>query len=238
MSQEQVKKFITTLCTNFNLNKKDVKAVWSSISKEQQSAEDQFKGLKKTDIVSLCKTNSIRCTGTVGELVRRLTTAGVSRNSDTVFKAPAPKAPASKGKGKGKGAPKAPASKGKGKASAKKTTEIKGSVPPPTVEPLKSCITTNEHGNFMHSETRFVFNRTTTSVYGIQQDDGSVKDLTSSDIETVKKHGFKYDVPSNLANTSLVDDDKSEDIDEILEQLKNASPDSDEELEEELEEEM
>jgi hypothetical protein len=245
MSQQEIKKFIKAIVSKFDLPKADLKKVWIKVSKDQQSAEDKFKGMKKVDIIALCKANSVRSTGTVVELVRRLTVAGVDKSSEC-SPPPPPPAKTSKAKGKAPAPTKAPTkapSKGKGKVSSKKTknVEIKGTIPPPTVQPVKSLITKNEHGNFMHPETRLVFNNESTKACGIQQDDGSVSVLTLDDIETAKKFSFKYQVPENIASNKQTDDNKSEDIEDLLTQLDKTddldtvTSNSDDDLEEEPE---
>tara|TARA_B100000131_G_scaffold304738_1_gene330053 strand:- start:1395 stop:2000 length:606 start_codon:yes stop_codon:yes gene_type:complete len=59
-------------------------------------------------------------------------------------------------------------------------------------------ISKNKYGNYEHTTTGFVFNYSTKTVIGKQMDDGSVIQLTRSDIELCNKHKFKYNIPSDL----------------------------------------
>ena len=85
----------------------------------------------------------------------------------------------------------------------------------------------NVHGNYEHEDTKFVINNTTKKVYGKQNKDGSISELTPLDIDLCHKYKFTYDIPENLDNKDANDEDDN-DLEELEEDL-------DEELEEELE---
>ena len=73
----------------------------------------------------------------------------------------------------------------------------------------------NNFGNFEHAETKFLFNNTTKKVYGKQNDDGTVSELTTDDINICHKYKFAYDIPENLdKKTSLNDVDEEDDDDD------------------------
>ena len=77
------------------------------------------------------------------------------------------------------------------KASNDLISKIKSEIKPQEIRK-------NSFGNFEHTETRFVFNKTTKEVIGKQLDNGSVQTLTKKCIETCKQYNFKYEIPDNL----------------------------------------
>ena len=83
----------------------------------------------------------------------------------------------------------------------------------------------NQWGNYEHSLTKLIFNKTTKTVFGKQNDDGNVIKLTREDIEMCNKYKFKYNIPLDLSS-------EAEAID-----LDDEISESDEEFEEEEEEE-
>jgi hypothetical protein len=82
-------------------------------------------------------------------------------------------------------------------------------------------ITTNQFGNKVHLPTQLVFSDEKI-VIGIQNDNGSIGDLTSDAIEMCNQHKFKYKLPLNLDNTS-----ESDDIDRITNIIKDEKQASD-----------
>ena len=91
----------------------------------------------------------------------------------------------------------------------------------------------NDFGNFEHSETHLLFNKNTKRAYGIQNDDGSISELTPNDIDLCHKFKFTYDIPENLDKKDDDDEDDEElDDEEVIEE------EEEEEEEEELEEEL
>jgi hypothetical protein len=81
----------------------------------------------------------------------------------------------------------------------------------------------NQWGNYEHTLTKLVFNKTTKTVFGKQHDDGNVIKLTREDIDMCNKYKFKYNIPVDLGNDT-------EDMD-----LENEISESDEEFEEDEE---
>jgi hypothetical protein len=81
----------------------------------------------------------------------------------------------------------------------------------------------NDHGNFEHAETGFVFDKHTETVIGKQEKDGTISELLEDDIETCKKFKFQYHLPKNLDKNNLdnVKIQELEDDDLILEEAKN-----------------
>ena len=85
----------------------------------------------------------------------------------------------------------------------------------------------NSHGNYEHANTRFVINNSTKKVFGKQNDDGTISELTKDDIDQCHKYKFAYDIPENLDKKIDIEENENEEDDEL-----------DEELEEELLEEL
>jgi hypothetical protein len=61
-------------------------------------------------------------------------------------------------------------------------------------------ISKNNYGNFEHKESGLVFDNKTQKVYGRQNSDGSVSDLTHEDINICNKYKLLYTVPNNFDN--------------------------------------
>lgn len=78
----------------------------------------------------------------------------------------------------------------------------------PTIEIRK-----NSHGNFEHTETHLVINNTTKKVYGRQNYDGTISELTPGDIDLCHKYKFAYILPENLdkKNVGSLEDDEEDD---------------------------
>ena len=91
-------------------------------------------------------------------------------------------------------------------------------------------ISRNKWGNYEHPDTKLVFETGSGCVIGIQNNDGTVTDITSDEIEICKKYKFKYRLPLNLSSNNNEDEEKIEELEEIKD-----NSDSDEEYEEENE---
>ena len=97
----------------------------------------------------------------------------------------------------------------------------------------------NQYDNYEHAETSFVFNKTTEQVYGVQNDDGSIRQLSEEDIETCNKYKFEYLRPSNLDlddTTDVVIEDVSDEETDVDEE-ELLSDDSDDDIDEDIEDE-
>lgn len=114
------------------------------------------------------------------------------------------------------------------KATPATTTIVKKLVDKLPVFQIKK----NSHGNYEHKDTGFIFDSKTQKVYGKQNEDGSISELTLEDIENCKKFKFLYMIPTNLDKQNSVDVKIDElDEDDVVE-------DDDEEFEYEDEEEV
>ena len=89
----------------------------------------------------------------------------------------------------------------------------------------------NKFGNYEHLETSLVFDNNAQKIYGKQNPDGSISDLTPEDIDLCNKYKFSYVIPMNLDKKLNINDVKVDELDEE-EEL-----DEDEFEEEEVEEE-
>ena len=126
-------------------------------------------------------------------------------------------------------------------------SEPKKVTPPAAVQPKlvhkenpPIALYRNKFGNFEHTNTNFVFNEKTEKVYGKQNPDGTVSDLSLDDIETCNQWKFTYDIPMNLEDGKNVTTDKAllELEEEEEEELEVEVEEEEEEEEEELEVEI
>lgn len=81
----------------------------------------------------------------------------------------------------------------------------------------------NSFGNYVHSPTKFVFNKENKSVVGKEDDEGQILPLDKNDIDICNKYKFKFVVPEDL-NTK--DEDEEE---EIIEDSDSEEEESEEE---------
>ena len=112
-------------------------------------------------------------------------------------------------------------------------------VSPPIIKKLIEKIPSiqirrNKFDNFEHDETSFIFNNKTQKVYGKQNKDGSVSDLTPEDIDLCNKYKFSFYIPENLDKKI---NSKNIDNREELEDVDDFEVEEEEEFEEEFEEE-
>ena len=148
--------------------------------------------MKKPELVSKCKEEGYNSVGAKPDLIKSI-----------IFKTPPVAKPA---KAKKEAVP--PLDKN---VLAKMTSTLSNVV-----------IRRNQHGNYEHPDTGFVFNSKTREVIGKQVDD-EVVDLTKDDINECNRLNFKYVIPFNLGvvetketevdemdEAELVEDDSSE----------------------------
>ena len=67
----------------------------------------------------------------------------------------------------------------------------------------------NSFGNYVHSPTKFVFNKDNKSVVGKEDEAGQILPLNKNDIDICNKYKFKFVVPEDLNNK---DDEEEEEI--------------------------
>jgi len=97
-------------------------------------------------------------------------------------------------------------------------------------------ISKNNFGNFEHKESGLVFDNKTQKVYGRQNSDGTISDLTHEDINICNKYKFLYTVPNNFDKKVNILDIKVDELDEELEEEIEDDDDFNEENEENEEE--
>lgn len=90
----------------------------------------------------------------------------------------------------------------------------------------------NSFGNYEHSASRLVLDAVTKAVYGKQNDDGTVSELTTNDINLAKTVGFKnIKIPDNLTTTrttttiNIMYDDGSDSSDSDIESSDSSDSD-------------
>ena len=158
-----------------------------------------FEKLSKKELIVLCKEKKIKCTGTKEMLIEFLNKSnGVVFTKQALISNTQPKISFS------------PENK---KKKIKQDQKI-----------LK--LSKNEHGNYMHSETNLIFDKTTQRVIGKQNGD-KIDKINVDDIEKCKSYNFDYDIPFNLDSSKeeyLIekkeDDDEDEIEDELIEELE------------------
>lgn len=194
-----VETYMDRIVTKYNLNKNELQKLWTGsdniVSNVKKSSsidvddisEERLLKCNKAELVSLCKSHNYKCTGTKAVLTARLL---------------------------GK-----PEEKSTKKSTTKKSTKTSKKVESNSaiIKKLTADIPTipirrNQFNNHEHPETGLVFDKKTKMVIGKQNDDGSLLDLTSDDIENCKKYKFRYTIPENL-NQNNLDDVKVEELD-------------------------
>jgi len=202
--------FIEEVSNKYNLNKNDLLNIWNGsreksdeiiISKTENNSDlNNLIKLSKNELIELCKSKSLKVTGSKQDLAERIIS---SENK-----------------------------------IATKSINIPNKIPivKKLIEKIPSIhLKRNKFENFEHSETSFVFNNKTQKVYGKQNSDGSVSNLTAEDIDICNKYKFSYYIPENLDKT----DNSKKEIDclDDLELEEELEDDLEEEFEDELEEE-
>lgn len=198
--------FCDKLAIKFNLDRQQVRDVWSSKSQSVKEAvtnspphspsrvadtsdteitREKILGGSKDMLIAMCKKAGVKVTGKKEELVQRLTEFLANKNDKKV------------------------------EPKVEKKTE---KTDQPVIRTMKErtaelAIRKNKFGNFEHTQTGLVFNTENKMVYGRQVDD-AVVDLTVEDIELCKKYKFPYKIPENLNTSKNLDDIKIEDLEE------------------------
>ena len=124
------------------------------------------------------------------------------------------------------------------------STKTEKKVSPPIIKKLIEKIPSiqirrNKFDNFEHEETSFLFNNKTQKVYGKQNKDGSVSDLTYEDINLCNKYKFSYYIPENLDKKESLKNIDTEELEEEFEVEEELDEEEfeEEDVEEEEEEE-
>ena len=220
---EAVNNFIQQIAIKYNLDQNELMTEWDGATPSKTKAsvkksstpntvdnmdETTLSQYKKPELQALCRQKALKCTGTKEQLIGFLLGKDVGSSDKTPSKKEAP---------------------------VKKAVEDK-SISTPVAKKLTSSIPTvairrNQHGNHEHPDTSIVFDKKTKKAIGKQNEDGTIDDLTTEDIDICNQWKFLYVLPSNLDKKMELKDVKVDELDyeddEVLE--------SDEEvLEEEL----
>ena len=99
------------------------------------------------------------------------------------------------------------------------------------------AIKRNKFNNYEHEETSFVFDNKEKKVYGKQNSDGSISQLTKEDINLCNKYKFAYVIPDNLDSKSNKEGEGDDELEEYIEDELNDEDVDEDELEEVEEEE-
>lgn len=242
--------FVKIISKQYNIPYTDLTKLWngdnksfiseSIISTVTEVTPDKVIKATKAELMQLCKSKGLKCTGTKDVLIDRLL------GRETTLTKPEPKKRQAPSKKKEEveesdeedneedmeEEEKPKKALAKNAKTTKKKTPVKSSILQ-KIQTQKSGveIRRNKFGNFEHPQTSLVFNNEQ-KVIGKQEDDGTVSELTEDDIETCKKHKLSYEIPSNL--------DKNKASDVKIEELEESDIDineDEEEIEEEEEEE-
>lgn len=106
-------------------------------------------------------------------------------------------------------------------------SKLKSEVPP-------IVIRRNDHGNYEHPDTKFIFNHKTREVVGKQLDNGEISAISKDDLEVCKQFNFKYVIPFNLTDGGIGEDDTILE-DELDEENLVSVEEEEEESEDEIE---
>ena len=232
ITNNQINSFMTLLCEEFSLDRAAVDAVWSRVavhsddvgveetkgdSPDEPAAEGYTEEqLRKKTIMMLkgiLRDQGKRLVGKKDELIARILGNDTTKASSTPSRQKLTKKPKS--------------------AKARDQTTL-GRIY--EANRPKVTVRVNEHGNHEHPDTRLVFRGTPPLVYGVQQDDGSIAQLTEETIALCNQYAFKYEQPSNLAATTQaadVEDTVSNEISNVEKAIREMGQpeDSEDELE-------
>ena len=217
---EVINNFIQQISSKYDLDPNDLLQMWdcnSNLTKVVQKksvvtdipSENALLQYKKPEIQAICRQRGLKCTGTKEQLIALLL------SKDT-------KLPVKK------------------EVVSKKAEPIKKVPSTPVAQKLVSSIPTvairrNQHGNHEHPETSFVFDKKTKKAIGKQNEDGTIEDLTSEDIDICNQWKFQYVLPNNLDKKTNLNDVKVDELDyedeeEVLESDEEEAVIDEEEL--------
>lgn len=214
---EVINNFIQQISSKYDLDPNDLLQMWDCNSKvvpkkslvtDIPSATDDIDEnsllqYKKPEIQALCRQRGLKCTGTKEQLIALL----LSKDGSSAVKK---------------------------EVVSKKSEPIKKVSSTPVAQKLVSSIPTvairrNQHGNHEHPETSFVFDKKTKKAIGKQNEDGTIDDLTSEDIDICNQWKFQYVLPDNLDKKTKLNDVKVDELDYEDEEVLESDEDEEEE---------
>lgn len=212
-----VENYIDRIVDKYNLDKAQLQELWSGevspskkVSKKNKPArpvdelidtddasDERILKSNKAELAALCKARGIKCTGTKAVLINRLLGKedGEEEKTEKPKKAPVKKVV-----------------KPTESSSSKVVKKMLDEVDKLSIAPIRR----NQFNNYQHPETKLVFHAQTREVIGHQNDDGTIGELTTADINNCKKYKFKYTMPENLSNVKgkVVKEEEDEDVSE------------------------
>jgi len=129
--------------------------------------------MKVAELKALCKTRGLKVSGKKNDLLERLLGRKVD---DKEVKSPVRKSP-----------------KKKSKSFTTKEKDVVKKVKPPSLK-----ISKNSNGEYMHEDSKLVFNPDTKKVFAKYIEGEGNQPLTKEDIELCNKFRFAYEMPDNL----------------------------------------
>jgi hypothetical protein len=203
--EDTIKIYIKNIASKHNLNENELYKLWNENadynkvqtqskveSKVESILDPELMKLTKKELSEICKTKKLPVSGTKTDLIKRI----LETSSETKIN----------------------------KTSSNNSNSNSKPTQPDIIKKLVDKIPViqikrNSHGNYEHSETKFVINNTTKKVYGKQNEDGNISELTKEDIDLCHKYKFSYDIPENLDKKDLEDDeDEIDDLEEIVDE--------------------
>ena len=225
-----VKDFIQRVAHKYNLDANGLFSEWSGeattdalttksdneteeVEIQNSKVHEELSKMKKPELQSICREKGLKCSGTKTELIDILLGKDTKKSSTTQKKILVKKAPE--------------------KEQTPIATKLASQIP--TI-----AIRRNQFGNHEHPETGLIFNKKTKKVFGKQNDDGSIEDLTPAHIDTCNKHKFDYELPENLEQKASLDDIEVDELEEeeVIESDDERIIEEEELMEEEFEEEF
>jgi hypothetical protein len=213
---EVINNFIQQISSKYDLDPNDLLQMWDCnsiltkvVPKKSVVAdipsdidENALLQYKKPEIQALCRQRGLKCTGTKEQLIALL----LSKDGSSAVKK---------------------------EVVSKKSEPIKKVSSTPVAQKLVSSIPTvairrNQHGNHEHPETSFVFDKKTKKAIGKQNEDGTIDDLTSEDIDICNQWKFQYVLPDNLDKKTKLNDVKVDELDYEDEEVLDSDDDEEE----------
>jgi hypothetical protein len=186
----------------------------------------------RPELVALCKSKKLKCSGTKAELLERLTKQSGNEADEARDKKTEAKSETKVEKDKSK----AEAKVVKPKVNSKEIRAMKSATILKKISNEKPIIVIrrNAFNNYEHPITKLVFSPVKTkdgqaTVIGKQNDDGTISSLTDEDIEMCKKYNFTYAIPENLDKEIKLQESKNDDEKFIHDIKKEQGLESDEE---------
>lgn len=231
---QHIVNYINIVSIKFNIDKKELNNIWNNkpkelvqtklpFNKEMEIPQTEFSEsnnlrdkmrvnlikLTKAELVEMCKTKKLKVTGTKNDLIELICNYDLKTEPQKSHSPPKKLSPAIK--------------------DQKVIKKLVEKIPSITIK-------RNQFDNYEHTESKLVFNNKTQKVYGKQNSDGSISDLTDEDINLCNKYKFQYIIPANLdkkVDLKNIDIEELNDFEELEEEIEDENEEDEEEEEEE-----